>query len=140
METIPGDELLILDGVIRRDDNDLVGEWTREAQSFVVDSQQNQANMLLFLSEIEDRVMATLVDLQAFLATARATIVTQLDAAQDRALAVAARLEALLTRTSSAQLTQADLDTLDMTIQETTTATHDVVARLYILTEGAQDG
>jgi hypothetical protein len=113
MDLRPEDTTLILDGTLRIDDSDRIGQITRDAQRYATNLQAIEANLLSLLEAAQTRIEAANAALEQSITETLAALRAALTDAVDHALTTAAALETMLTTTSSAQITKADLDTLD---------------------------
>lgn len=130
MERRDIDELLILGGVIYRDNSNRIAEMTQNADEYAIMQQLVSEQALSLVAGVEQRVDAAYADLKTFLAATKAHLQEVLAQGQAQAVQARAQLEALLTATSSAQIMQDDLDRVDMQIQQTTLAAQAVRDRL----------
>jgi uncharacterized protein len=129
MERIPTDETLILDGILRRDDSDRIGQLTRRVQAFQLAQAALHTTLFGMLTRVQDTVHATFMTLQDDIEASLVNTHDQLAALNAQAVELARDLETLLTTTGAAQVTQEELDALATSLQETTATVQDVLAR-----------
>lgn len=130
MDRIPTDETLILDGVLRRDDSDRIGQITRDAQRYATNLQAIEANLLSLVETAQSRIEAANAALEQSVTETLAALRTALTDAVDHAITTAAGLETMLTTTSSAQITRDDLEMLRTQGQGLTMAAHEATVRV----------
>jgi hypothetical protein len=129
VELHPTDETLILDGIRRRDDSDRIGNITRNAQRYETQLQAIEDQVDSIMAAVEQTVNQTMESLRDFLIMTRTQLDTILAEGRAHARIAAAELERLLTATSSAQITQGELDALDTHLLEVKTQADAVLER-----------
>lgn len=133
MERIGTDLTLIIDGLLRRDDPDLIGNLTRRAQRFQADQHALHDVILTSMSSIQQTMDATFAQLQASVDGLLDTVYAQLATLDTNAVQFAADLETLLTTTPSANVTKADLEGLDSHVRDIKATADEAVDRVNTL-------
>jgi hypothetical protein len=133
MERSETDLTLIIDGLLRRDDSDRIGNLARRAGRFQAQQSALHDGILSSMSLMQQTMDRTFAQLQDTIDALLETVYTQLTTLNTQAVEFAADLETLLATTPSADVTQADLDGLDTQVRDIKAAADEAVVRTNTL-------
>jgi hypothetical protein len=135
MEGRDAPKTIIMAGVLWQDDTDIVGQATRNAQAYeaaVLSAHQVTRDLTARVQQI---VLDALTTLQEALATALSVLDAQMLEGEEQARHAAAMLAQILTATDAAQVTQQELDTLNTSLEASTTRAQAALEQLTHLSE-----
>jgi hypothetical protein len=135
MEGRDAPKTIIMAGVLWQDDTDIVGQATRNAQAYEAAVRSAHQVTRDLTARVQQIVLDAITTLQQALATALLDLDVRMLESEEQARQAAAMLEQILTATDAAQVTQQELDTLNTSLEASTTKAQDALDQLTTLHE-----
>jgi len=118
MPIVQTDLTLIIDGILRRDDSDRIGQITRAVQAFSLIEGNLNTETLALVQAVQQTITDAVHDLQQTLTQQFTQMQATVDDARRHAAQLATDLEHLLSSTPPGVITQAQLDALGEQVED----------------------